>query len=40
MRIMIHGTLHLMGYMDNENEERNKMITFQEKLVNEFMNKD
>ena len=40
VRIMIHGTLHLMGYLDNEKEERNKMIAIQEKLVNEFMNND
>ena len=37
VRIMIHGTLHLMGYVDNEPEERNRMIAIQEKLVNEFI---
>lgn len=37
VRIMIHGTLHLMGYKDNEKEERDRMIAVQEKLVNEYM---
>ncbi len=37
VRIMIHGTLHLIGYVDNEPEERNRMIAVQEKLVNEFI---
>lgn len=40
VRIMIHGTLHLLGYTDDKKKERDRMIGIQEKLVTEFMKKD
>lgn len=35
-RYMVHGLLHLHGYIDTEPEERECMFSRQEPLVNEF----
>ncbi len=36
IRVMIHGTLHLLGYNDGSFEDRKVMFDFQEKLVKEI----
>ncbi len=36
IRVMIHGTLHLCGYRDGTEEERDYMIKRQEMQLNEF----
>jgi rRNA maturation RNase YbeY len=36
IRVMIHGTLHLCGYRDGSEEEREYMIKKQEMQLNEF----
>ncbi|MDP4223202.1 MAG: rRNA maturation RNase YbeY [Bacteroidota bacterium] len=36
IRVMIHGILHLCGYDDSDDDERDKMFTRQESLVKEF----
>jgi probable rRNA maturation factor len=36
LRVMVHGILHLCGYTDTYEEERNKMIKRQEMLVEEY----
>ncbi len=36
LRIMIHGILHLLGYVDSNIEGKKKMIDVQEDLVNDF----
>ena len=36
IRVMIHGTLHLCGYRDGTEEEREYMIKRQEMQLNEF----
>lgn len=35
-RYMVHGLLHLHGYIDTEPEERERMFSLQEPLVREF----
>lgn len=35
-RYMVHGLLHLHGYIDTEPEERERMFSCQEPLVQEF----
>lgn len=35
-RYMVHGLLHLHGYIDTEPEERERMFSLQEPLVQEF----
>ena len=35
-RYMVHGLLHLHGYIDTEPEERERMFSRQEPLVHEF----
>lgn len=37
MRVMIHGTLHLLGFRDDSEEEKGKMIERQEELLTRFM---
>jgi probable rRNA maturation factor len=36
-RVMIHGVLHLCGYRDKNNKDRNLMFLRQEKKLNEFI---
>lgn len=36
VRVMIHGTLHLCGYLDDNKEQRDKMFRRQEQLTEEF----
>jgi len=36
IRVMIHGTLHLLGYTDGSSENRKIMFDFQEELVKEI----
>jgi len=36
MRVMIHGVLHLCGYDDNNNRNRDLMFSMQEKKLKEF----
>jgi probable rRNA maturation factor len=36
LRVLIHGTLHLCGYNDNDEKSREKMFRKQEKLIKEF----
>lgn len=36
MRVMIHGTLHLLGYRDDSEEEKGKMIDKQEEVLKRF----
>lgn len=35
-RYMVHGLLHLHGYIDTEPEERERMFSHQEPLVGKF----
>lgn len=37
VRVMIHGTLHLCGYTDGNDKEREKMFKRQEQLLKEYM---
>lgn len=37
IRVMIHGVLHLCGYLDDTNENRSVMHRVQEKLVRDFL---
>jgi len=39
VRVMIHGTLHLCGYLDGNEKERENMLSIQEKHLKEFMQK-
>lgn len=36
IRVMIHGTLHLCGYMDENTADREIMFRLQEKLLKEY----
>jgi probable rRNA maturation factor len=36
LRVMIHGTLHLCGYRDEEKKNRDLMFGFQERLLEEY----
>ena len=36
IRVMIHGTLHLCGYVDESFEEREKMNVLQDRYIKEF----
>jgi rRNA maturation RNase YbeY len=36
LRVMIHGTLHLCGYRDEEKKNRDLMLEFQERLLEEY----
>ena len=36
LRVMVHGILHLCGYTDTTDEERNKMFRRQEILLEEY----
>ena len=36
IRVMIHGTLHICGYNDNNEKNREEMFCLQEKLVKKF----
>lgn len=37
LNVMIHGLLHLCGYKDETEEERERMYCLQEKLILEFL---
>jgi len=37
IRVMIHGTLHLCGYLDGNEKEKEEMFTRQEQLLKEYM---
>jgi len=39
IRVMIHGTLHLCGYNDENRADREKMFGMQEKLLWEYLGK-
>jgi len=39
IRVMIHGTLHLCGYNDENRADREKMFGMQEKLLREYLGK-
>lgn len=39
IRVLIHGTLHLLGYTDGSKEERIIMFDYQERLVEEIKKK-
>ena len=39
VRVLIHGTLHLCGYLDKDDKSRDKMFRKQEFLVKRFENK-
>ena len=39
IRVMIHGTLHLCGYLDDNEEHRDKMFRRQEQLTEKFRKK-
>jgi probable rRNA maturation factor len=39
VRVMIHGTLHLCGYLDDSEEHRDKMFRRQEQLTEMFRKK-
>jgi rRNA maturation RNase YbeY len=36
IRVMIHGTLHLLGYTDEEEKQKVRMFELQEKMIKEF----
>ncbi|MFZ0282810.1 MAG: rRNA maturation RNase YbeY, partial [Bacteroidales bacterium] len=40
LRVMIHGTLHLCGYMDGTDEERDLMTERQEMNLKDFRRVD
>ncbi len=39
IRVLIHGTLHLCGYLDKDDKSRDKMFRKQELLVKRFEKK-
>jgi probable rRNA maturation factor len=40
IRVMIHGTLHLLGYTDEEEKKKERMFILQERRIKEFEKKN
>jgi rRNA maturation RNase YbeY len=36
IRVMIHGTLHILGYRDSGEKEKGKMVALQEEMIKEY----